>query len=215
VFTATRITPHYYHKDIFNDDMILLAQELSTKNQKQHFANNRYQTLEKNQTTDRNIFQTSEKNQTTDRNIFQTSEKNQHIEKKKFTVKTNIADTLDLQEIRGVGSVLSNRIIKYRDQLGGFVSKDQLREVWGIDSARFDLIEDAFIIDKNNITKININEATIDQLKKHPYLDYYQAKAIVREREKNGSYSAVNDIRKIELIDDETFVKIFPYLDIH
>ena len=135
-------------------------------------------------------------------------------ERKPFTVQANTCDTLDLQQIRGIGSTLSNRIIRYRDQLGGFVRKEQLLEVWGIDSARYMQIESAFIIDKKNIRKLNINTATIRELQRHPYLDYYQAKAIVQTRDKQGPYENIRDILKLALIDQETFDLVKEYLEL-
>lgn len=135
-------------------------------------------------------------------------------EKKAFTVQANICDTLDLQEIRGIGSVFSKRIIKYRDLLGGFVRKEQLLEVWGIDSAKYVQIEKAFIIDQQHVRKINLNTATINDLKNHPYLDYYQAKAIVQTRDKQGLYKDISDILKIALVDSETFDLIKDYLEL-
>ncbi|MDR2907420.1 MAG: helix-hairpin-helix domain-containing protein [Bacteroidales bacterium] len=135
-------------------------------------------------------------------------------EKKPFTVQANICDTFDLQEIRGVGPAFARRIFKYRNLLGGFIHKEQLKEVWGIDSAKYAQIEAAFIIDKQNIRKINLNTATINDLKTHPYLDYYQAKAIVQTRDTQGLYQSIEDILKIALIDQETFDLIREYLEI-
>jgi len=135
-------------------------------------------------------------------------------ERTPFTVQANTCDTLDLQQIRGIGSVTSQRIIRYREQLGGFVRIEQLMEVWGIDSARFVQIAPAFIIDKQNIRKLNINTATIRELQSHPYLDYYQAKAIVETRDRQGFYTNITDILKIALIDPKTFEFIKDYLEI-
>jgi DNA uptake protein ComE-like DNA-binding protein len=135
-------------------------------------------------------------------------------ERKPFTVQANTCDTLDLQQIRGIGSAFSKRIISYRERLGGFVRKEQLLEVWGIDSAKFVQIEAAFIIDKNNVRKLNINTATIRDLQNHPYLDYYQAKEIVQTRDKQGFYENVSDILKLSLMDRETFELIRDYLEL-
>ena len=135
-------------------------------------------------------------------------------ERRPFTVQANTCDTLDLQQIRGIGSITSHRIIQYREQLGGFVRKEQLMEVRGIDSARFMQIAPAFIIDKENIRKLNINTATIRELQNHPYLDYYQAKAIVQTRDRQGLYKNITDILKLALIDQETFEFIKCYLEI-
>jgi DNA uptake protein ComE-like DNA-binding protein len=135
-------------------------------------------------------------------------------EKKIFTVFANTCDTLDLQQIRGVGSKTSHNIINYRERLGGFVRKEQLMEVWGIDAERYAQIESAFIIDQKNIRKININTIEIRELQRHPYLDYYQAKAIVQTRDQQGFYTSVSDILKLALIDQETYDLIKDYLEI-
>ena len=133
-------------------------------------------------------------------------------ERRPFTVQANTCDTLDLQQIRGIGSATSHRIISYRERLGGFVRKEQLLEVWGVDAERYAQIESAFIIDKENIRKLNINTITIRELQRHPYLDYYQAKAIVQTRDKQGLYENISDILKLALIDQETFDLIKDYL---
>jgi DNA uptake protein ComE-like DNA-binding protein len=91
---------------------------------------------------------------------------------------------------------------------------EQLLEVWGIDSARYEQINEFFIIDKQNIRKININTTTIRDLQRHPYMDYWQAKAIVQNRDENGLYQDIADILKLALIDQETFDLIKNYLEL-
>ena len=135
-------------------------------------------------------------------------------ERQPFRVHANTADTLDLQQIRGIGSTTSHRIVAYRERLGGFVRIEQLLEVWGIDSARYEQINEFFIIDKQNIRKININTTTIRDLQRHPYMDYWQAKAIVQNRDENGLYQDIADILKLALIDQETFDLIKNYLEL-
>ncbi|MCL2414781.1 MAG: helix-hairpin-helix domain-containing protein [Bacteroidales bacterium] len=135
-------------------------------------------------------------------------------ERQPFRVHANTADTLDLQQIRGIGSATSHRIVQYRERLGGFVRVEQLLEVWGIDSERFEQIKEFFIIDKQNIRKLNINTISIRDLQRHPYLDYWQAKAIVQNRDENGFYANISDILKLALIDQETFDLIKDYLEL-
>jgi len=135
-------------------------------------------------------------------------------ERQPFRVHANTADTLDLQQIRGIGSTTSHRIVAYRERLGGFVRIEQLLEVWGIDSARYEQINEFFIIDKQNIRKINLNTVTIRDLQRHPYMDYWQAKAIVQNRDENGLYQDIADILKLALIDQETFDLIKNYLEL-
>lgn len=127
-------------------------------------------------------------------------------------VELNTADTLDLQQLYNIGPTFSRRIVRYRTLLGGFVNKGQLLEVYGMDSARYSDILPYIIIDTAAVSKIDINTATIDQLKRHPYLDYYQAKAIVRLRESQGLYQNIGDLLNVALIDQQTFSKIAPYI---
>ena len=115
-------------------------------------------------------------------------------------------------QLYNIGPVIARRILKYRSLLGGYVRKEQLREVYGIDSARYNDIAPHLTVDPSRITPIDINTADIDRLKRHPYLDYYQAKAIIRLREEKGAYAGVRDILNIPIIDSETFTRIEPYL---
>ena len=132
--------------------------------------------------------------------------------KKSLSFELNTADSLDLVQLYNIGPVVARRILKYRSLLGGYVRREQLREVYGIDSARYNDIAPHLTVDPSRITPIDINTADIDRLKRHPYLDYYQAKAIIRLREEKGAYAGVRDILNIPIIDSETFTRIEPYL---
>ena len=137
---------------------------------------------------------------------------NYQYPKKALSFELNTADSLDLVQLYNIGPVIARRILKYRSLLGGYVRKEQLREVYGIDSARYNDIAPHLTVDPSRITPIDINTADIDRLKRHPYLDYYQAKAIIRLREERGAYAGVRDILNIPIIDSETFTRIEPYL---
>lgn len=130
----------------------------------------------------------------------------------RLVVELNGADSLDLVQLYNVGPAFARRILKYRSLLGGFVEKGQLWEVYGMDSVRYNDIAPYVKVDCSKIKAIDINSASVDELKRHPYLDYYQAKAIVRLREESGLYKDISDLRKIAHIDNETYNKILPYL---
>lgn len=127
-------------------------------------------------------------------------------------IELNTADTADLKELRGIGSGYAKRIIKYRERLGGFCKPEQLMEVYGFTQELYEKVAPNIVIDGDEVRKINLNTATVDQLKRHPYLDYYQAKAIVNYRNSAGRFATVNDLLKANLIYPETFEKIKPYL---
>lgn len=124
----------------------------------------------------------------------------------------NTADSTQLMSLYGIGSKLSNRIIQYRNKLGGFYSIDQLKEVYGLKEELILKIQDQITVDRS-YSKININQATAAELKNHPYIKTWnQANAIVNYREKHGNYSTVNDLLKTDLVDADLCRKIAPYL---
>ena len=134
--------------------------------------------------------------------------------KEKFDL--NQADSSQLVSVYGIGGKLSVRIIKYRDRLGGFISSDQLSEVYGLDTVVIrELKMKAFIADNFKPKAIEINTATEKELAAHPYIKYPLAKAIAAYRFQHGSFKLINDLTQIAIIDKPTFEKIKPYLSIN
>lgn len=133
-------------------------------------------------------------------------------QRKQLIFELNGADSLDLVQLYNIGPTIARRILKYRSLLGGYVSLGQLREVYGIDSTRYADIAPHLTVNPSLITRLDINSATVDQLKRHPYFDYYIAKAIVRKREERGPFKQVEDLLNITIIDTQTFKRIEPYL---
>jgi competence protein ComEA len=124
----------------------------------------------------------------------------------------NVADTLALQEIRGIGPAFARRIAKYRDRLGGFYNLRQLLEVYGLDSLKFSEILPQIRIGTGALHTININTAAFDDLKNHPYLTYKQANAIIQYRKQHGNYSSFADLKKVVLLSSITVDNLAPYL---
>jgi len=135
-------------------------------------------------------------------------------EYKKTIIDINTADSLDLLEIRGVGPSFARRILRYRNKLGGFYAKEQLLEVFGMDSARFAQISEYCTLGNSPLQKINMNTAVVADLKKHPYFDYYLAKSIVDYRIIHGPYAKVEQLRYTPLVYEDLYKKIAPYLKI-
>ncbi len=126
----------------------------------------------------------------------------------------NTADTTALKKIPGIGPVFSARIIKYRELLGGFAHIRQLQEVYGINDTIYNNIKKFLTLDTIHIKKICINDVTFKQLLKHPYIDYYQTKAVFNYKNLNGQINNLNEIKKNNLIDTGSFIKLKPYLTI-
>ena len=126
-------------------------------------------------------------------------------------VELNMADSAQLTNIKGIGSFFAKSIIKYRNSLGGFVAKVQLMEIWKFDFDKFEEIEKFIKVDPTKIKPININTCKVEELK-HPYLNWNTANAIINYRINHGRYKTLEDIKKTDLVDDETYRKIVPYL---
>ncbi len=126
----------------------------------------------------------------------------------------NTADTIQWAALPGIGPVLSRRIVKYRNWLGGFYSVEQLSEVYGISDSLLQRLQHRIRVDSTHITKININIPGQKMLFTHPYLTRNEAKAIQSYLRITGSFTALSQLRDNYLLSDETYQKIRPYLSL-
>jgi competence protein ComEA len=129
-------------------------------------------------------------------------------------VNLNTADSATLVTVRGIGPAFSSRIIRYRERLGGFVNMNQLMEVFGMDSARFEQIRNWFEIDPNLVSRINVNSSTWEELVKHPYINSNIANSIIALRKQHGPYTTLSDLKRSKLISDSLLIKISPYISV-
>ena len=129
-------------------------------------------------------------------------------------IDVNSATQSELETIKGIGPFFAKNILKYRDKLGGFCKKEQLLEVWKMDQEKYIQIEPYITIDAHAIRKINVNTATAEELKSFPYFNWNIANSIVKMRNQKGSYQSINQLKESELIDEELFDKIKPYLSL-
>lgn len=124
----------------------------------------------------------------------------------------NKADTSAFISLPGIGSKLAQRIINFREKLGGFCSVQQVGETRFLPDSTFQKIKPFLALKSTELKKMDINHSDINELKSHPYIDYNIANAIVQYRNQNGLYKSLDDLRKIHIIDDVLFGKIQPYL---
>lgn len=138
-------------------------------------------------------------------------------DKKPFpqTIDINTSDTAAFISLPGIGSKLAQRIIAFRDKLGGFYSVDQIKETYGLPDSTFIKIKSKLIFAGSGVKQININTATVDEMKSHPYIRYAIANAILQYRTQHGNFSSIDDIKKIMVVTDEVFTKVSPYLTIN
>ena len=128
------------------------------------------------------------------------------------SVDINKGDSLAYISLPGIGPSFARRIINFRNKLGGFYSISQVSETFGLPDSTFQKIKPLLVISAEEVKKININTATLDELKVHPYIRYQLANLLVQFRTQHGQYTSINDIKKIMVIDAELYNKISPYL---
>ncbi len=139
-----------------------------------------------------------------------------NYEPKKFydKIDINLADTNALIKLPGIGSKLSSRIISFRDKLGGFYSLEQVAETFGLADSVFQKIRPALLLQEKKIRLINLNTASLDELKQHPYIRYNLANLVVQYRTQHGNFTGISDLKKIMTVTDELYNKLSPYLTI-
>ena len=121
----------------------------------------------------------------------------------------NTADTTQLKRVPGIGSYFARRIMRYGQQLGGYVSVDQLDEIE-------DFPEDAkkyFVIEQPVVRKVNVNQLTVQQLRRHPYINYFQAKEIVNYRRTKGPLHSLDELRLSRDFPPEAIRRLEPYVE--
>ena len=133
--------------------------------------------------------------------------------KQPLKVELNNADTLTLQLLHGIGPAYARRIVSYRERLGGFTSTDQLLEVYGFTPELLAHILPYLQLDSSNINHININTIPLKKLSRHPYMEYYQARDIVRLRSLGTVFRSADDLRAVPSMTDSTLERLLPYID--
>lgn len=128
------------------------------------------------------------------------------------TLDLNSADTTSLMQIKGIGRGYARAIVRFRGQAGGYVDKQQLLELPHMTQERYNSIEGFFTVNNALLKQINVNIASVDRLKAHPYLNFYQAKALYELRRKKGKLKNIDELKQLEEFDHQTISKIKPYL---
>ena len=135
-----------------------------------------------------------------------------YIKKKIEPFDINEADTSAFIALPGIGSKLAARIVLFREKLGGFYDKEQIREVFGLHDSVFQKISPLLECNPQKVKKIEINSAEIETLKVHPYIRWKVANALVTYRSQHGSFTTADDLSKIENVDEDALKKMMPYI---
>ncbi len=128
-------------------------------------------------------------------------------------VNLNMADTILLESLRGIGAKTASRIVRYRDRLGGFHNLNQLKEIFGIDSTMFSAITIQCEVDTvtSSIRKIPMAEVELDALSLHPYISRRQAGILLAWRRQRGIKNG-NDLILSKALSPEEAKRLEPYL---
>ena len=124
------------------------------------------------------------------------------------TVHLNRADTNALKTVPGIGSYYARAIVRYRSRLGGFTHPGQLREIDGFPEEAVPY----FRTDTADIVKINLNKATVQQMRRHPYLNFYQARAIADYRRLHGDLHSLSELSLLKEFPPEVIRRLQPYV---
>ena len=121
----------------------------------------------------------------------------------------NTADTTDLKTVPGIGPYYARKIIEYGKRLGGYVSVDQLDEIEGfpLDAKDYLTIEGA------TPHLLNVNTLSLNELRRHPYINFYMAKAITDYRRLHGPLRSLNDLRLSKDFPPEVIKRLEPYVE--
>lgn len=124
----------------------------------------------------------------------------------------NTADTTELIRLKGIGSKLSLRILKFRDALGGFYATDQYAEIYGLDSLALSELYQYCRVN-SPVKKIDINRVTAEEIGNHPYFKNKRiTSTIISYRSQHGPFRNMDDLRKVRVVDELMIQKITPYL---
>lgn len=129
-------------------------------------------------------------------------------------IELNNSTKEQLVQLNGIGNFYAEKIVEYRESLGGYHSKEQLLEIWKFDNEKLSSLESQISIDASAIRKLNINTATVEELKAHPYISWNIANSIVKMRAKHQKYSNFEQLLESVLIDKTVLDKLKPYLSL-
>ena len=139
-------------------------------------------------------------------------EKKSYEKKVAEPVDINSGDSVSFVSLPGIGPGFSKRIINFRNKLGGFYKIEQVAETFGLPDSVYQKIRPLLKMSIAEVRKMNINTATNDELKAHPYIRWQLANVITEYKKQHGDFKALVDLKKIMLIDEATYQKIIPYL---
>jgi len=130
------------------------------------------------------------------------------------SIELNSADSASLLIVRGIGPITAQRIIKYRNLIGGFQDLGQLKEVYGFREENRTMALEQLTLDPSLAKKICINQSDEEELSNHPYIRHSIARVIIAYRNQHGEFKRINQLLDVGVISDSLYTKIKPYVDL-
>jgi len=124
----------------------------------------------------------------------------------------NQASVEEWTRLRGIGDVLSRRIVTFRDKMGGFTHVDQVGQTYGLADSVFQQIRPRLRLEKTH-RRWRVNSLGVEELAEHPYISLRQAKAVVSYRQKSGPFSSSEAFQQLRIFSDKEHQRLAPYLD--
>lgn len=132
-----------------------------------------------------------------------------------IVIELNSTDTIELIKLRGIGRVYARRIVDYRQMLGGYTHVEQLKEIYKFPEGLLESLKPQLWVDTTKVRKMNLNLISYQELREHPYITEYQARAIVYYREKAGNIHSVDELQKHKLLDAYSFNRLKGYFAVN
>ena len=124
------------------------------------------------------------------------------------TIVLNMADTAELKRVPGIGSYFARAIMRYSIRLGGYSRVEQLREINGFPEEALPY----FTIENPRVRQLNVNQLTLEELRRHPYINFYQARAILDYRRLHGPLKRLDDLKLLKEFPPEAIKQLEPYV---
>jgi competence protein ComEA len=145
--------------------------------------------------------------------LYKTQDTIRQTRKKvQYPIDLNSADSETIVSLYGIGPKMASKIINYRNSLGGFLSLNQLNDIYMFNEDLLFDLKGKIYVDSNTVTKFNLNKVKLETLQNHPYFKFKLSKVIINYRDQHGAFHSLNDLRKIVIITDSVYNRIVPYL---
>ena len=128
-----------------------------------------------------------------------------------WTIDMNAADSLAWVALPGIGPGFAKRILKFKEQLGGFYQVSQLKEVYGMDTVWVERYRKRFHLGAGVYRKLQVNRLLWQEFR-HPYLPYAQVKLFLNYRKQHGVVRDFDELSQIKLLDMRVWERLRPYL---